>query len=175
MYRMLLTLGILVVFAGPATAQLEDASPPGPRPAFTVGQRLRITMRSAGNDPASRRVRVEGRFEERTDDGLRLTIEPGLHQREMEVPDARILGIEVARPGTRADGARRGALLGAVIGAGFGAIGMGMMASEDPAFFDVGSGDVVAAAALFGAVGAGVGALIGSTHQGTQWVPVAAR
>ena len=61
------------------------------------------------------------------------------------------------RAGTHAG---RGALIGGVIGAAFG-LAVGIAMSQDE-FFQLGTGEVAAVTLVFGAGGAGVGALIGA-------------
>ena len=66
----------------------------------------------------------------------------------------------------------RGAMIGGLIGAGFGLF-LGIAASTDNSgWWEVGVEDVAAATALVGAGGAGVGALVGSLSRRDRWEPV---
>jgi hypothetical protein len=70
----------------------------------------------------------------------------------------------------------RGAMIGGIVGATLG-LGLGIAASSDnctgfcPAP-DIGAREVVAATAILGGIGAGIGALIGATSQRDRWVEV---
>jgi hypothetical protein len=66
----------------------------------------------------------------------------------------------------------RGALIGGLIGGGFGLF-LGIAAStDDTGWFEVGPGEVAAAAAFTGAIGAGLGALIGAASRQDRWEAV---
>jgi hypothetical protein len=66
----------------------------------------------------------------------------------------------------------RGALIGGLIGAGFGLF-LGIAASTDNSgWWEVGAEDVAAVTAIVGAGGAGVGAIIGSLSKRDRWEPV---
>ena len=84
-----------------------------------------------------------------------------------------IARLEVSRG--RRSNAGKGALLGAAIGAGAGlALGVAASAEECSGFgcTEVGPGEVVAVMALFGATGAGLGALIGAASHSERWEQV---
>ena len=66
----------------------------------------------------------------------------------------------------------RGAMIGGLIGGGFGLF-LGIAASTDNSgWLDVGVGEIAAITAIVGAGGAGVGALIGSLSKRDRWEPV---
>jgi hypothetical protein len=70
--------------------------------------------------------------------------------------------------GTRHTAAGKGALIGFGAGAAVG-VGLGLsLASDD--FFECNAGCVVGSGAIFGLMGAGVGALIGAVTHSTRWV-----
>jgi hypothetical protein len=69
----------------------------------------------------------------------------------------------------------RGAMIGGLIGAGFGLF-LGVAASTDNSgWWEVGVDDIAVATAIVGAGGAGVGALIGSLSKRDRWEPVPLR
>jgi hypothetical protein len=66
----------------------------------------------------------------------------------------------------------RGAMIGGLIGAGFGLF-LGIAAStDDSGWWEVGVDDVAVVTAILGAGGAGAGALIGSLSKRDRWEPV---
>ena len=66
----------------------------------------------------------------------------------------------------------RGAMLGALIGGGFGLF-LGIVASTDNSgWWEVGPEEIAAATAVVGVAGAGVGAVIGSLSKRDRWEPV---
>ncbi len=89
----------------------------------------------------------------------------------IKVPIASVARLE--RSIGRRSNTGRGAMIGGLIGAGFGLF-VGVAAStDDTGFFEVGVGEIAALTGIFGAGGAGVGALIGSLSTRDRWVPVA--
>jgi hypothetical protein len=81
--------------------------------------------------------------------------------------------LEVSRG--RRSNAGKGALLGLAIGAGAGLVFGALASAEECSGFgctEVGPGEVVAVMALFGATGAGLGALIGAASHSERWEQV---
>jgi hypothetical protein len=104
-------------------------------------------------------------------DSLRLV---GEDRAGYSVATPRILALQVSSG--RRSNTGRGAAIGGVIGAALG-LGLGIAATTDectgfcPAP-EIGAQEVVAAAAVLGGVGAGIGALIGATSKRDRWVEV---
>jgi hypothetical protein len=88
----------------------------------------------------------------------------------ISVPSASIIRVERSR-GRRND-AGKGAVVGAIILGGTGLL-LGIAASSDEdSFIEIGAEEVVGVTAVFAAVGAGLGALMGSGSHREQWEPV---
>jgi hypothetical protein len=86
------------------------------------------------------------------------------------VPVASVARLE--RSTGRRSNTGRGAMIGGLIGAGFGLF-LGIAASTDNSgWWEVGADDIAAVTAIVGAGGAGVGALIGSLSKRDRWEPV---
>jgi hypothetical protein len=89
------------------------------------------------------------------------------------VPTLQIGALEVSSG--RRSNAGRGAMMGGIVGTALG-LGLGISASSQKCpslcYVPDGAQEVVAATALFGAVGAGIGALIGVTSRRDRWVEV---
>ena len=78
------------------------------------------------------------------------------------IPAGRIWSIRIPYKDRLTDGARKGALAGLVIGAGFGVIGAISTCGKQPQFINLCSaGDATLVAAVFGAYGAGIGGAAG--------------
>ena len=86
----------------------------------------------------------------------------------VDVPLSSMTSLEVGQKG--GSNAGKGALIGGVIGAVPGLL-LGVAMAEDE-FFEVSPGDVVRATLFTGAIGAGIGAIIGAMSHGTTWVAV---
>ena len=90
------------------------------------------------------------------------------------VPRGDIAGLDLSQ-GSKSN-AGKGAITGLLIGGGLGVV-LGLAAAsgaEDTFFFDYGAGTYAVGAGLFfGAVGAGIGALIGSGKRTDKWAPTA--
>jgi hypothetical protein len=88
----------------------------------------------------------------------------------IRVPIASVTRLE--RSTGRRSNTGRGAMIGGLIGAGFGLF-LGIAASTDNSgWWEVGAGEVAAVTAIVGAGGAGVGALVGSLSKRDRWEPV---
>jgi hypothetical protein len=86
------------------------------------------------------------------------------------VPVASVARLE--RSTGRRSNTGRGAMIGGLIGAGFGLfVGVGA-STDNSGFLDVGVEEIAALTGIFGAAGAGVGALIGSLSTRDRWEPV---
>jgi hypothetical protein len=89
------------------------------------------------------------------------------------VPMALVARLE--RSTGRRSNTGRGAMIGGLIGAGFGLF-LGIAATtDDSGWFEVGIDDIAAVTAILGAGGAGAGALIGSLSKRDRWEPVPLR
>lgn len=88
----------------------------------------------------------------------------------VSVPSASVVRVEQSRG--RRSNSGKGAVIGAIIGGGTGLI-LGIAASsEEGSFYEVGAGEVVGGMAVLAAVGAGLGALIGSGSHRERWEPI---
>ena len=93
-----------------------------------------------------------------------------------ETPDSVRFATESAERVEVSDGwhshARNGALVGLGVGAGTGLL-LGLAASAEECgewcVIEVGTGEIAAVTVMLGAVGAGIGALIGSFSHGERW------
>jgi hypothetical protein len=86
------------------------------------------------------------------------------------VPVASLARLE--RSTGRRSNTGRGAMIGGIIAGGFGLL-LGIGAStDDSGWWEVGVDDIAVVTAIFGAGGAGVGALVGSLSTRDRWEPV---
>ncbi len=148
---------------------------PGQRPAdLTLGARVRITADTevgkplvgtyAGMDSGWIRVRVP--------DPLRVDPSGAPTSKTVSVPLGPRSRLEVSR-GQRSR-AGKGALIGGLVGGGAGLL-LGVAAASEnsgSSFFEVGPGEVAAVTGMLGALGAGVGALIGAGSRMDRWEPI---
>jgi hypothetical protein len=140
----------LTLEAQSAWAQLES------------GARIRVT---ASNSSPARRT---GSFVSLDGDSLRYTAAAA--DSIVTLPLGSVARLE--RSTGRHSGAGRGAAIGGLIGGGLG-LALGLAASsEENSFYEVGGEDVAVVTVLLGAVGAGVGALIGSGSKRDRWETV---
>jgi hypothetical protein len=85
--------------------------------------------------------------------------------------------VKLERSVGKRSNAGRGATIGGLVGGGLG-LGLGLIASlDDDQFYEVGPEDVAVVTLFLGAIGAGVGALIGSASHRDSWetVPLPAK
>jgi hypothetical protein len=121
------------------------------------GARIRVTV-----DSGSQRVRIGTLIALDADS---LQFRPAKDSSVVSLAAASLTRIE--RSTRRTSNAGRGALIGALAGAGTGLI-LGLLASgEEGGFYEVGAGEVFAGSLLLGGLGAGVGALIGAATTGS--------
>jgi hypothetical protein len=100
------------------------------------------------------------------EDSLRLTRRDSL----VSLPLSSVEQLERSRD--RHSNAGGGAVIGAVVGGGTGLV-LGLLASgDDDSFYDVSPGDVMVVTLMLGAVGGGVGALIGAASHKERWEPM---
>src|SRR5688572_21887553 len=138
--------------ADPALAQLE------------AGSRIRVT--SDRGSKVGTLVSLEA-------DSLRYTASDT--SGVTALPLASVLKLE--RSVGKRSNAGRGATIGGVVGGGLG-LGLGLIASfDDDQFYEVGPEHVAVVTLFLGAIGAGVGALIGSASHRDSWetVPLPAK
>jgi hypothetical protein len=86
------------------------------------------------------------------------------------VPVASVARLE--RSTGRRSNTGRGAMIGGLIGAGFGLFVGIAAATDNSGFLQVGVDDIAAVTGIGGAAGAGVGAIIGSLSRRDRWEPV---
>ena len=159
---MLRARGITLALTGYLVASLLGAHPALAQ--LQAGSRIRVT-----SDRGSR----VGTLVSLETDSLRYTTSDTASVTAL--PLASVLKLE--RSVGKRSNAGRGATIGGVVGGGLG-LGLGLIASaDDDEFYDVGPEDVAVVTLFLGAVGAGVGALIGSGSKRDRWetVPLAAK
>jgi hypothetical protein len=154
MFRALLVLG-LVALAGAQGGQAQQATT-----GLVPGRRIRIHQ--SGVKP------LAGEFVSMGSDGIRLTTSPADTQL---VPKADITGVDLSQ-GTKSK-AGSGAVTGLLVGAAGGAL-LGVAGCSGDESGWVTPGQCAGAGALvFGALGAGIGALLGSGKRTDKWAPTA--
>ena len=147
-------LAWLVVVSGASTLGARPA-----RAQLGVGSRVRVT---------SERGKHTGTLVSLDGDSLRYT--KADTSVVTALPLASIVRLERSVGKRAATG--RGAMIGGLIGGGFGLF-VGIAAStDDSGWFEVGPGEIAAATAFTGAIGAGLGALIGAASKRDQWETV---
>lgn len=158
--RTLTCRSLLLVTALAGFLEVGLAQQPG---ALTVGARVRLKLTEGGSKT------VEGYFVAHSEDSLR--IKPVGADDTLAFALRDITRLEVSRG--RHARAGQGALLGAGIGMLAG-LGLGVAASTEQSSFccDVGGGEIAGASAILGALGAGVGAVIGAHSHGERWQEV---
>jgi hypothetical protein len=150
-------VGLLILSLGlpaPMTGQAVDSLAPGAR------VRVRLSGHGAGW--------LQGRFVLLSADSAAIALS--------ETPDSVRFATESAERVELSEGrhshAGKGALLGLGLGAGTGLI-LGIAASAEECgewcVIEVGAGEIAGVTVLLGAVGAGIGALIGSFSHGERW------
>jgi hypothetical protein len=98
--------------------------------------------------------------------GDTLVFEMSKDGERMAIARSRIRRLDVRRPRTPREGTWRGAMLGLGLGAAAGLVSVPIACSGDTEC----SGPVhLYAAALFGGIGAGIGALVGHAYPGERW------
>ena len=136
---------------------------------LTAGTRIRVLVPALSSKP------IEGIFERLRGDTLVVNVQAW--ERRLELPLSSVEQLKMHSG--RRSAARRGAAIGALVGAAAGGIGAAAT-YEDPCpegadfcIFDVGPvGEVVLSAIVFGAIGAGTGAVIGSFIKVDRWETV---
>jgi hypothetical protein len=156
MFRTLLVLTLLSFVAPQAARAQQDTT------GLVPGRRIRIHQE--GNQ------KLVGSFVAMDSASLAMVTTAG---DTVRVPRSNVTGLDLSQ-GTKSN-AGKGAITGLLIGGGVGIV-LGLAASSDAegSFFDVGAGTWAAGSGLFfGAVGAGIGALIGSGSRSDKWAPTA--
>ena len=145
-----------------ASLVVSGASMWGAHPAWAqadAGSRIRIT--TAHGSHRGTLVSLDG-------DSLRYTRSGTA--RVTALPLASVVRLE--RSAGKRSAAGRGALIGGLLGGGFGLF-LGIAASTDNSgWWEVGPEDIAAVTAVVGATGAGIGALIGAASKRDRWETV---
>jgi len=156
MFRTMLALSLLSLIAPHAAQAQQDTA------GLVPGRRIRVHQQ--GNQ------KLVGSFVSMDSASLAIVTNVG---DTVRVPRGSIDGLDLSQ-GTKSN-AGKGALTGLLIG-GLGGVIIGVAASgsDDDEFFDFSAGTWAAGIGLtFGALGAGIGALIGSGQRTDKWAPTA--
>lgn len=140
---------------------------PGVLAVFEPGVLVRVRFAECGDE--LRPVKeISGTFVEFERDAFQVEVRTGIHRQLHQVAIDDVLRLELGIE-------RRLTTRGAVIG-GLGGVLLGAAAvaagGADGGAFDAGGGEYVAGTAIFGLIGAGVGALIGRNTETVEWRPV---
>lgn len=130
------------------------------------GARVRITTEHPSKHPEI------GTLISADADSLRFTSATGT---AVAIPTTSVTRLEYSRG--RRSNAGHGAAIGGLIGAGTGLF-LGILASrDDDNFYEIGPEEIAGVTALLGAVGAGLGGIIGATSHRERWelVPIPGR
>ena len=145
-----------------ASLVVSGASMWGAHPSWAqvdAGSRIRVTTPHGSH--RGRLVSLDG-------DSLRYTRSDTA--RVTALPLASVVRLE--RSVGKRSAAGRGALIGGLIGGGFGLF-LGIAASTDNSgWWEVGAEDIAAVTAIVGATGAGIGALLGAASRRDRWETV---
>src|SRR5687768_14316298 len=152
---------------GWAVAPADSLEIPGVLAVFEPGGLVRTTFAECGDEWRPIKE-ITGRFVEFEEDALQVEVKDGIHTQLHQVAFDDVLRLELGierRLTTRGTviGGLTGLLLGAAVIAADGA---------DGGAFDSGGPEYAVGAAMFGLIGAGMGALIGSHQETVEWRPV---
>jgi len=142
-------LTLPLALAGPLSGQADS------------GARVRVTT-------AQPKQRVVGTLVSLEADSLRIT--SAKDQQSVAFPTGSVVQLE--RSVGRRSQAGHGAVVGGVAVGGLGLLLALVASSENDSWLEIGPGEVFTITAAFGAVGAGVGALIGSASHTDRWEPI---
>ena len=150
-----------------AAVPADSLEIPGVLAVFEPGVLVRTTFAECGDEWRPIKE-ITGRFVEFEEDAFQLEVRDGIHTQLHQVAFDDVLRLELGierRLTTRGTviGGLTGVLLGAAVIAADGA---------DGGAFDSGGAEYAVGAAMFGLMGAGVGALIGSHQETVEWRPV---
>ncbi len=149
-------LVVAFALAAPVNLFAQQQAPVAP------GDRVRVTA------PTLAPKRLVGTVVEMGADTCLLALEG--HAAPVALPLASVTIVEVSR-GMKSN-VVKGALIGGAVSGGI-VLGLGLAAQgDDSGWFEVTAGDVAIATAVFGAVGAVIGGIIGAASSGERWQEV---
>jgi len=156
MFRSLLVLSLVSLAAAQGGQAQQDTT------GLVPGRRIRVHQHN--------NKKLVGSFVAMDSASLAMVTNAGVTVR---VPRGDVAGLDLSQ-GTKSN-AGKGALTGLLIGAAGGAlIGVASSSADDGDFIDLSAGEyAVGIGAVFGVLGAGVGALIGSGSRSDKWAPTA--
>ena len=156
MFRTLLVLSLVSLAAAQGSQAQQDTT------GLVPGRRIRVHQQDNHT--------LVGNFASMDSASLALVTTAG---DTVQVPRGDIAGLDLSQ-GSKSN-AGKGALTGLLIGAAGGAlIGVASSSADDGDFIDFSAGEyAVGIGAVFGVLGAGVGALIGSGSRSDKWAPTA--
>jgi hypothetical protein len=152
---------------GPGFSRPDSLEIPGVLAVFEPG--VLVRTRYAENGSELRPVKeVTGAFVQFSEDAFQVEVQKGSHRELHQVAIDDVLRLEL---GIERRLTIRGAVLGGLTGALLGVVAIAA-GGDDGGAFDSGGAEYAAGTAIFGLIGAGVGALIGRNTETVEWRPV---
>ncbi|HJU87055.1 MAG TPA: hypothetical protein VJ788_06800 [Gemmatimonadota bacterium] len=148
-------------------APADSLEIPGVLAVFEPGVLVRTRFAECGDE--LRPVKeITGRFVAFEHDAFQVEVGEGIHTQlhQVAIDDVLRLELGVERPRTT-----RGAVIGGLTGVLLGAVVIAADGADGGAF-DSGGAEYAVGTAMFGLIGAGVGALIGGNTESVEWRPI---
>lgn len=160
-------IGLLGWASDGAAVPADSLEIPGVLAVFEPGVLVRTTFAECGDEWRPIKE-LTGKFVEFEEDAFQVEVKEGIHTQLHQVAFDDVLRLEL---GIERRLTTRGAVIGGLTGL---LLGAGVIAADgaDGGAFDSDGPEYAVGAAMFGLIGAGMGALIGSHQETVEWRPV---